>query len=105
MKNDDEIQLLEELANILERQIELTRHDCFEESEKLIGQSEQLAVNITAAGLLDKPQYNGWRKRLTGLYKDMELVLSTQKRAVAQQLSVIDKGKKTLAVYRDNIPR
>jgi hypothetical protein len=103
MKKDDEIQLLEELANILERQIELTRHDCFEESEKLVSQSEHLAVNITAAGLLDKPQYDGWRNRLTELYKDMELVLSAQKRAVAQQLNVIDKGKKTLAVYRGSI--
>jgi hypothetical protein len=103
MKKNDEIQLLEELANVLERQIEFTRQDDLEELEKLIGQSEQLAVKITAAGLLDQPKYDWWRKHLTGLYKNMELVLSTQKRAVAQHLNVIDKGKKTLAVYRDSV--
>jgi hypothetical protein len=103
MKKDDEIRLLEELANVLERQVEFTRHDYFEESEKLISQSEHLAVQITAAGLLDKPQYKGWRKRLTELYRDIELMLSTQKQAVAGRISAIDKGKKTLAVYRKSI--
>jgi hypothetical protein len=103
MKKEDEIRLLEDLAAVLEKQIELTCHGYLEESENMIGQSEHIAVQITAAGLLDKPQYHGWRRRLTELYKDMELVLSTQKQAVTEQLSSIDKGKKTLAVYRGSI--
>jgi hypothetical protein len=105
VRKDDEIGLLEYLANTLERQIELTRHGDFEESEKLVGYSEQLAVKITAAGLLERPEYDGWRKRLTVLYKNLELVLSTQKDAVAGQLKSIHMGKKTLAAYRGNFIR
>jgi hypothetical protein len=103
MKKDDEIRLLEELANILEKQIEFSRHDDLEESEKLVGQSEQLAAKITAAGLLDRPQYHSWRERLTRLYRDLELVLSAQKKAVAEQMKSIHMGKKTLAAYRNYI--
>ena len=105
MKNDQEIQLLEELANILDKQIELARHDEIEELEKLVSYSEQLAIKITAARLLEKPEYDGWRKRLTGLYKNMELVLSAQKNAVAGQIKSIHLGKKTLAAYRGNFTR
>jgi hypothetical protein len=103
MKNDDEIRLLKELANILERQIEFIRHDDLEESEKLVGYSEQVAIRITAAGLLERPEYDGWRKRLAALYKNLELMLSTQKEAVTGQIRSINKGRKTLTRYRDSI--
>jgi hypothetical protein len=103
MKQDDEIQLLEALAGILEKQIEFTRQGDLEESEKLIGYSEQVALKITAAGLLERPGYGDWRERLTELYRNLELMLSTQKDAVAGQLRVINKGRKTLAMYRDSI--
>jgi hypothetical protein len=103
MKKDDEIRLLEELAKILEKQIDFYRHDDFEESEKLVGQSEHLAANITDCGLLDRPEYNSWRERLTRLYRDLELMLSTQKDAVSGQIKSINKGRKTLAMYRDGI--
>jgi len=100
MKQNDEIELLKELANILERQIELVRHDDVAGLEKLIGHSGQLAGKIAAAGLLDRPQYDGWRDRLAGLYGELQLMLSTRKDAVAGQLKAINKGRKTLAMYR-----
>jgi hypothetical protein len=103
MKQEDEIQLLKELAGILERQIELVRHDNIAAMNELVGHSKQLAMKITAANLIDRPEYDGWRKRLTELYLKLQLVLSTQKEAVARQLSAIDKGKKTLAVYQGSI--
>ena len=103
MKQDDEIRLLKELAGILERQIELVRHDDIAGLDELVGHGEQLAMKITAAGLLDRPQYNGWRDRLTGLYRDLQLMLSTQKDAVAGQLKFINKGIKTLATYRNGV--
>jgi hypothetical protein len=103
MKQDDEIQLLKDLTGILERQIELVRHDDIAGVDGLIGCGEQLALKITAAGLLDRPQYEEWRDRLTGLYRELQLMLSTQKEAVAGQLRSINKGQKTLAVYRDGI--
>jgi hypothetical protein len=103
MKQDDEIRLLQELAGILERQIELVRQDDIAGVDELAGLGDQLAVKISAAGLLEKPQYNDWRERLTGLYRELQLMLSTQKDAVAGQLRLINKGRKTLAMYRDGV--
>ena len=103
MKQDDEIRLLEELAGVLEKQIELVRHDDISGMDELVGHSERLATKITAAGLLDRPQYDECRERLAGLYRELQLMLSTQKDAVAGQLKSINKGKKTLAIYRDGI--
>lgn len=103
MKKDDEIRLLEELANILERHIELVRRDDVAGLEEQVGHGGHLVRKIAAAGLLDRPQYNGWRDRLAGLYRDLQLVLSTQKEAVAGQLRLLQNGRKTLAAYRNNI--
>ena len=103
MKQDDEIRLLKELAGVLEKQIEFVRHDDISGVDELVGHSERLATKITAAGLLDRPQYDEWRERMAGLYRELQLMLSTQKDAVAGQLKSINKGKKTLAIYRDGI--
>jgi GAF domain-containing protein len=102
MKQEDEIQLLKELAGIVGSQIELVRHDSTAGLEEMVGHSGQLARKIAVAGLLDRPQYDGWRERLAGLYGELQLMLSTQKDAVAGQLKLINKGKKTLAMYRDS---
>ncbi len=63
----------------------------------------QLARKIAAAGLLDRPAYDGWRERLAGLYRKLQLMLSTQKDAVAGQLKAVNKGRKTLAMYRSSV--
>ena len=94
------MQLLKELARILERQIEFVRHDDVAGLEELVNHSGQLARKMAAAGLLDRPEYDGWRDRLAGLYEELQLMLSTRKDAVAGQLKAINKGRKTLAMYR-----
>jgi hypothetical protein len=103
MKKDDEIRLLEEFAGILERQIELVRHNNVAGLEEQVGHGGQLARKIAAAGLLDRPQYDGWQDRLAKLYGELQLMLSTQKDAVVGQLKAINKGRKTLAAYRGGI--
>ena len=100
MKQNDGIQLLKELTNILERQIDLVRRDDVAGLEELVGNSGQLAEKIAATGLLDRPQYDGWRDRLAGLYRDLQLMLSTKKDAVAGQIKLINRGRKTLTMYR-----
>ncbi len=100
MNQDDEIRLLKALADIVERQIELVRHDGAAGIEELVGQSGLLVSKIAAAGLLDRPQYDGWRDKLAGLYEELQLMLSTQKDAIAGQIKLINRGRKTLAMYR-----
>ncbi len=103
MKQEDEIKLLEELAAVLEKQIELVQHDDISNMDDLVAQSAQLTMKITDAGLLEMPQYDHWRERIAGLYSDLQLMLSTQKDSVTGQLRSLDKGRKTLAAYRSSI--
>jgi hypothetical protein len=101
MKNDDESRLLEELANLLERQIELARHGDFAGLKRLAGQCEPLVARITAAGLLENPAYKAERERLAKFYRDIRMAISMQKDVTGEQLKSINKGRKTLAIYRD----
>jgi hypothetical protein len=103
MKLEDEIQLLKELAGILERQIELARHGDFAGLERLAGQCEPLVARVTAAGLLENPAYKAERERLVKFYRDIQMAVSMQKDITGEQLKLMRKHKKTLAVYRSDI--
>jgi hypothetical protein len=103
MKNDDETRLLEELANLLERQVELARHGDFAGLKRLAGQCEPLVVRITAAGLLENPAYRAERERLAEFYRYIQMAISMQKDATGEQLKLMRKHKKTLATYRDGV--
>ena len=103
MNRDDEIQLLGQLGNLLERQIELARHGDFAGLEQLAGQCEPLVVRITAAGLLENPAYKAERERLVKFYRDIQMAISMQKDVTGEQLKSMRKHKKTLAIYRGNV--
>jgi small-conductance mechanosensitive channel len=103
MSSDEDIRLLGELGNLLEKQIELARRGSLTGLEQLANQCEPLVTRITAAGLLEKSEHKDQRKRLVKLYRDLQLLLSAQKNVAAEQLKLIRKGKKTLAVYRGNV--
>jgi hypothetical protein len=102
---DDGPQLLKELGNLLDRQVELARRGSFGQLERLVGRCEPLVVKIKAAGLLERPDYKAQSRRVVKLYHDLQLMLSTQKNAVAEQLKSIRRGKRTLAAYRGNMWR
>jgi len=100
---DDSPQLLNELGNLLNRQVELARRGGLGQLERLVGRCEPLVVKIKAAGLFEKPGYEQQSRRLVKLYHELQLMLSTQKNAVAEQLKSIRKGKRTLSAYRGNV--
>jgi hypothetical protein len=103
MNSENETGLVGELEKLLGRQIELARRGSFSGMEQLAGKCEGLVARITAAGLLEKPEHKAEKERLEKLYRNLQLLLSTQKADVAGQLKSIDKGKRTLSVYRGNV--
>jgi hypothetical protein len=103
MNTDDEKKLLMELAGRLEKQIELARHGSFGKLLHLTSQCEPLVEKITAAGLFKKPEHKVSLGHLAELYKNLQLLLLAQQNAVAEQLKLIGKGKKTLAIYHNSI--
>jgi hypothetical protein len=105
MNIDDGLQLLEGLEHLLGRQIELARRGSFTGLNRLADECEPLVAGIKEAGLLEKPENEPQRQRLDKLYRDLQLMLSTQKDAAAEQLKSIHRGRKMLSTYRSNFTR
>jgi hypothetical protein len=103
MSSNDEKVLLEELANSIEGQIELVHKGSFGGLERLTDECQRLVAKIKSDGLLEKPEHQAQRKNLTKLYQDLQMALSTQKDATAEQLKSMRKHKKTLAIYRGSV--
>jgi hypothetical protein len=103
MSSDDEAQLLEELENLLKKQIELARRGGLALVEQLALQGESLARKISDVGVLDRPEHLAQRAELDRLYKELFVVLAGDKSATSHQIERLRRGKRTLEVYRKNI--
>ena len=58
---------------------------------------------VTESRVLELPEFRNYQKKLQRLYNELCLTLTTQKAKIAEELSRIRKGKKTIEVYRNNI--
>lgn len=103
MNNTDNTQLLADLENNLKKQIELARQGNLVLVHTIASQSEGLVKNIRAARLLEKSEHKQQGHHIETLYHDLQLLLSSHKDAIEEQLKTIHRGKKTLTTYRSNI--
>jgi hypothetical protein len=103
MSENSEMSQLEELAKLLEQQVVLARRGGFEKLQQLAGRCGPLVAKITAAGLFEKPEHKAAKERLTGLYQKLQMALSSQKDAVAEQLRSVCEHKRKLTAYRSGI--
>jgi hypothetical protein len=100
---DEQIHLLEELQNLLEKQIEFARQGNINEIEFLSKQASSLVEKIARSGLVESSEFKSQREQLRKLYQDLCLALTAQQAETAEELSRVRKGKKTIATYRSNI--
>jgi len=100
---DGQIHLLNELQNLLEKQIELARQSNINEIEVLSKQASSLVGKIARSGVLESSEFKSQCEQLRKLYQDLCLALTTQQAETAEELSRVRKGKKTIETYRSNI--
>ncbi len=100
---DGQIHLLNELRNLLEKQIELARQSNINEIEVLSKQASSLVGKIARSGVLESSGFKSQHEQLRKLYQDLCLALTTQQVETAEELSRVRKGKKTIETYRSNI--
>jgi hypothetical protein len=102
---DKKIHLLDELQNLLKKQIELAHQGNPDNRhfESLSRQANLLVEKITQARILELPEFKNRREHLQKLYGDLCLALTAQKADIADKLSQIRKCKKALKAYRTNI--
>lgn len=99
----DENIYLDELRNMLEKQIGYARQGNVSEIEALSEQSNCLVGKIARLGILESPEFKSQRELLQKLYQDLYLALTAQQADNAKELCRIRRGKKTIAVYGGNI--
>ncbi len=100
---DEQIHLLDELQNLLEKQIELARKSNINEIEVLSEQAGSLMGKITRSGIFESAEFISRREQLRKLYQNLCLALTAQQAETAGKLSQVRRGKKTIDVYRNNI--
>ena len=100
---NEQIDLLDELQILLERQIEFARQGNINEIGILSKQASSLVGKIARLGVLESSEFKSQRKQLRKLYQDLCLALTAHQAETAEELSRVRKGKKTIATYRDNI--
>jgi hypothetical protein len=103
MSSSEDIRLLEELVELLKKQIALAHRGGFGAVLQLAGKCEALVAKVAETRLLEKPEHKIAKDRLAGLYRDLQLLLTTQQCEAAEQLKSVRKGRKTLVTYRENI--
>ena len=99
----DEQMHLEELLNLLEKQIGFARQGNVNEIEALSKKSSSLVEKIARSGILESPEFKMQRELLRKLYQDLYLALTAQQADNTKELSRVRWGKKTIAAYSDNI--
>ncbi len=100
---DKRSRLLDDLQNLLDKQIELAHQGRVGGVEKLSAEADRLVGEIVRAGMLELPELQKRREHLQKSYEDLRLVLTAQKADVSRELSRVRKGKKAIGVYRSNI--
>jgi hypothetical protein len=101
--SSDQANLLDDLQELLKKQIASARNGCISSVESMSRQADVLVRKIAQMDFLNNPDFETRRKQLQKLYNDLCLAITAEKDQTEQSLSRIRKGKKTVATYRNNI--
>jgi hypothetical protein len=102
---NEKTHLLDELQNLLEKQIELAHQDNSgnRHFEPLSRQTDLLVEKIAQERILELPEFKNRREHLQKLYQHLCLVITAQKTETAEGLRRVRKGRKTVETYRKNV--
>lgn len=103
MSFDEKIKLLDELQDLLERQIKLARQNCIGEIEVLSERANGLAARIAQSGILESGEFKNRRRQLRKLYEDLYMSITAQRADISEKLKRVRKGKRTIGAYRNSI--
>ena len=96
-------QMVDYLENILTRQLERLRNYDLDGALALAEEANDLAASIGREKILERPDYADERWRIKKLYKDLSLIVASERQEVAEKLQQIRKCIKALGVYGDNL--
>ena len=92
---------LDELSDSLAEQIELARRGGVSDVESLAEQADSIMKEIAETGVLESAEFGDKREHLSGLYKQLILMVAVSKEQTGRQIHRINAVLKTLEVYRE----
>ncbi len=95
--------ILDNLRNLLEKQLGFAREGSFREVAILAEQVDSVISKISQAGVFEKPEFRQRQEKLRALYKELELAITAEKTEVSGQLDHVRKGRRVMEVYKHNL--
>jgi hypothetical protein len=99
LADDSYGQMVGYLENILMRHLSRLRSYDLDGAMLLAEESNDLALKIGDAGVLERPEFADERRRIFDLYNEIGLIIASEREEVANKLQSIRKGIKTLGAY------
>lgn len=87
------------VEDLLSRQIERLRKYDLDGAMRLADEAQPMVERLSMGRELNRPALQSMRPRIEGLYKELCLVIASQRQEVSDKLSQIRKGLKTLGTY------
>lgn len=87
------------LEELLTRQIDRLKQYDLDAAVALAEESEPAAAELTRTGFLEQPENSEIRGRVRSLYRELTLIIASQRQEVSDKLDQIRSGLKTLGSY------
>ena len=87
------------LEELLGRQIDRLKTYDLDTAMRCAEESEPIAAELTRTGFLEQPENAAARARVQSLYRELTLVLASQRQEVSDKLDQIRSGLKSLTAY------
>jgi len=102
-KRDSAQQLLDNLQDLLQRQVDLLLHGDVAAAERLAKETDTLVLRMTSTSVTEAPAFHEMRPRLERLYERLRLALATARRDARGQIELARKGRRAIRTYHRNL--
>ena len=102
MADEAYMQMAAYLENLLTRQVDKLRRYDLDGAVRIAEEATEIASRLGVEDVLERQEFSAQKKRLDALYKDIELIIETERSEVANKIKQIRKGKRTLGAYKNN---
>ena len=93
--------LIDELHTLLKKQTQTLKNGKYQELEKLIEKTGTIITEIGQDPSPLPPQVKNRAEQINNLYKDLELMIETEKNVVDRQLQKVTCGKRAIRTYQN----
>lgn len=94
---------LEDLVDLLLRQINLARQGRLEQVEVLAVKGGEIVQQINDSGASQLQQTGQLRKKVSELYRELFLILSDRQSRTAEEIEEVRRGRRMIRAYRRGI--